>query len=63
MQKLSDTQLRDKTAEFKKRLKNGEKLDDLLVEAFAARHRSTFVFLRFARATSKEKSIHMQLHL
>ena len=35
MQKLSDTQLRDKTAEFKKRLKKGESLDDLLVEAFA----------------------------
>ena len=35
MQKLSDTQLRDKTAEFKKRLKNREQLDDLLVEAFA----------------------------
>lgn len=38
MQKLSDTQLRDKTAEFKKRLKNGESLDDLLVEVFAVSH-------------------------
>ena len=35
MQKLSDEQLRHKTAEFKERLKNGETLDDLLVEAFA----------------------------
>jgi preprotein translocase subunit SecA len=32
---LSDTQLRDKTAEFRTRLQNGETLDDLLPEAFA----------------------------
>ena len=32
---LSDSQLRDKTAEFRARLKDGETLDDLLVEAFA----------------------------
>ena len=35
MQALSDEQLRHKTVEFKERLKNGETLDDLLVEAFA----------------------------
>lgn len=34
-QKLSDDQLRAKTAEFKARLKRGEKLDALLPEAFA----------------------------
>jgi preprotein translocase subunit SecA len=32
---LSDAQLRDKTAEFKTRVANGESLDDLLPEAFA----------------------------
>jgi preprotein translocase subunit SecA len=32
---LSDEQLRDKTAEFRARLANGETLDDLLPEAFA----------------------------
>ncbi len=32
---LSDTQLKDKTEEFKKRLEEGETLDDLLPEAFA----------------------------
>jgi len=32
---LSDHQLRDKTAEFRKRLQNGETLADLLPEAFA----------------------------
>ncbi len=32
---LSDNQLREKTLEFKKRLQNGETLDDLLPEAFA----------------------------
>ena len=35
MKALSDEQLRAKTDEFKKRLANGETLDDLLVEAFA----------------------------
>src|SRR6188472_329818 len=32
---LSDSQLRDKTADFRARLQNGESLDDLLPEAFA----------------------------
>ncbi|MGL4606551.1 MAG: preprotein translocase subunit SecA [Eubacteriaceae bacterium] len=32
---MSDETLKGKTAEFKERLKNGETLDDLLVEAFA----------------------------
>jgi len=35
-QKLSDAELRTKTDEFKALLKNGETLDDLLPEAFAA---------------------------
>ena len=35
MQKLSDDELKAKTDEFKKRLKDGETLDDILVEAFA----------------------------
>jgi preprotein translocase subunit SecA len=35
-EKLSDAKLFAKTAEFKARLKKGEKLDDLLPEAFAA---------------------------
>lgn len=35
MQKLSDEELRGKTAEFKERLTKGETLDDLLPEAFA----------------------------
>jgi preprotein translocase subunit SecA len=35
-QKLSDDQLRAKTDEFRARLKDGETLDDLLPEAFAA---------------------------
>ena len=34
-EKLSDEELRGKTEEFKKRLANGETLDDILVEAFA----------------------------
>ena len=33
---LSDQQLQAKTPEFKERLQNGETLDDLLPEAFAA---------------------------
>ena len=35
-EKLSDDELRAKTDEFKKRLENGETLDDILVEAYAA---------------------------
>ncbi len=36
MQKLSDAELKDKTKEFRERLGNGETLDDILPEAFAA---------------------------
>ncbi|NME24088.1 accessory Sec system translocase SecA2 [Lactobacillus salivarius] len=36
MSKLSDNQLKDKTQQFKKRLKQGETLDNILPEAFAA---------------------------
>jgi preprotein translocase subunit SecA len=35
-QKLSDEELRGKTVEFRERLENGETLEDLLFEAFAA---------------------------
>ncbi len=35
MAALSDEQLKNKTAEFKERLANGETLDDIMVEAFA----------------------------
>ncbi|MDY7546505.1 preprotein translocase subunit SecA [Glaciimonas sp. CA11.2] len=35
MEKLSDAQLKAKTAEFKQRITDGEKLDDMLPEAFA----------------------------
>ena len=35
IQKLTDTELKAKTPEFKKRLANGETLDDILPEAFA----------------------------
>ena len=34
-QKLSDDDLKNKTTEFKERLKSGETLDDILVEAYA----------------------------
>ena len=35
IRKLSDDQLKGKTAEFRQRLENGEELDDLFAEAFA----------------------------
>ena len=35
LQKLSDEELQAKTPEFKKRLANGETLDDIMCEAFA----------------------------
>ena len=42
MKSLSDDELKAKTAEFKERLKNGETLDDLLVEAFAVVREASF---------------------
>ncbi len=36
LQALSDDELRGKTAEFRQRLENGETLEELLFEAFAA---------------------------
>ena len=46
MQALSDAQLREKTAEFRQRLANGETLDDLLPEAFAACREAGARFLK-----------------
>jgi len=41
-QKLTDEELKAKTDEFKKRLENGETLDDLLVEAFATAREAAY---------------------
>ena len=56
VQKLTDSQLRAKTDEFKERLNNGETLDDLLVEAFA-------VVREAARRSTKEKFRHYDVQL
>ena len=40
--KLTDTELQNKTEEFKERLKKGETLDDILVEAFATAREASF---------------------
>ena len=40
--KLSDEELKEKTNEFKKRLKNGEDLEDIKVEAFATAREAAF---------------------
>ena len=40
--KLTDTELQDKTSEFKERLANGETLEDILVEAFATAREASF---------------------
>ncbi len=53
-QKLSDAELRAKTDEFKARLKNGETLDDILPEAFAAAREA-------ARRTIGERHFDVQL--
>ena len=42
IQKLSDYELKTKTDEFKERLKNGETIEDLLVEAFAVAREAAF---------------------
>ena len=54
MQQLSDTELKGKTAEFKKRLEEGETLDDILPEAFA-------VVREAASQTSHTKHYRVQL--
>ena len=40
--KLSDKKLKDKTEEFKKRLENGETLEDIKVEAFAVAREAAY---------------------
>ena len=40
--KLTDTELQNKTEEFKERLSNGETLDDILVEAFATAREAAY---------------------
>ena len=42
MASLTDTELQNKTEEFKERLKKGETLDDILVEAFAVAREAAF---------------------
>ena len=42
MQSLSDDELKQKTEEFKERLKNGETLEDILVEAFAVAREAAY---------------------
>ena len=42
MQKLSDKELKAKTEEFKERLKNGETLEDIKVEAFAVAREAAY---------------------
>ncbi|MDF2801448.1 MAG: secA [Anaerocolumna sp.] len=46
MAKLSDTELRNKTTEFKNRLNNGETLDDILVESYAVVREAAYRVLR-----------------
>lgn len=45
MQSLSNEELKGKTEEFKKRLANGETLDDILVEAFAVAREAAYRLL------------------
>ncbi len=54
MQKLKDEDFIKKTEEFKERLKNGETLDDILVEAFALAREAT-------SRTIGEKAYYVQL--
>jgi preprotein translocase subunit SecA len=53
-EKLSDEALRAKTTEFKNRLKNGETLDDILVEAYATVREA-------AKRTIKQRHFRVQL--
>ena len=40
--KLTDTELQNKTQEFKDRLRDGETLEDILVEAFATAREASY---------------------
>lgn len=51
---LTDEELRNKTVEFKERLKNGETLDDILIEAYAVAREAAY------RVTGM-KAFHVQL--
>jgi len=42
MSQLSDEELKDKTLEFRERLKNGETLEDIMVEAFAVAREAAY---------------------
>ena len=53
MQALTDEELKAKTSEFKRRFKDGETLDQLLPEAFAAVREVTSVFWIYKRNGSK----------
>ena len=53
-QSLSDEELKNKTVEFKDRLKNGSTLDDIVVEAFATAREACFRVIG-------EKPYHVQL--
>ncbi len=53
-EKLSDEELAHKTVEFKERLKNGETLDDLLVEAYATVREA-------GKRTLGQRAYHVQL--
>ena len=53
-EQLTDEQLRAKTDEFKKRLSEGETLDDILVEAFATVREA-------AKRTLGQRAFHVQL--
>lgn len=52
--KLTDTELQNKTEEFKERLREGETLDDILVEAFATAREAAF-------RVNKEKPFYVQI--
>ncbi|MGM0602822.1 MAG: preprotein translocase subunit SecA [Bacillota bacterium] len=56
MKKLSDSELKAKTEEFKERYNGGESLDDLLVEAFA-------VVREAAQRSTEEKFRHFDVQL
>ena len=52
--KLSDEQLKNKTIEFKERLKNGETLEDILIDAFATAREAAYRVI-------KEKPYYVQI--
>ena len=62
MQRLTDDDLKGKTADFRQRLKQGATLDDLLIEAFAVVREVSSRVLRLRHYDAQLVSLYMPFY-